>query len=68
MENKAADIIQETKKLQIRRKSGSFSARNPPADLSASNYLYPNLNDHETQLKASRNVRWHCGSLGYIKC
>lgn len=56
VENKTADIIQETKKLQIRRKSGSFGARNQPAVLSASNYLYPNLNDHETQLKASRDV------------
>ncbi|ONK78247.1 uncharacterized protein A4U43_C02F16190 [Asparagus officinalis] len=56
VENRTANIIQETRKLQIRRKSGSFSARNQCADLSASSYLYADLNDHETQLKASRDV------------
>jgi len=64
MEKRTADIIQETQKLQIRRKSGSFSARNQPTDISASNYLYPNLNDYETQLKASHDVRWQMCIVG----
>lgn len=57
VENRTADIIQETRKLQIGRKSGSFHVRNQPTEFAASNYLYPDMNDHETQLKASRDVR-----------
>ncbi|XP_020242392.1 uncharacterized protein LOC109820627 isoform X2 [Asparagus officinalis] len=56
VENRTSDIIQETRNLQIRRKSGSFSVRSQPADLSASNHLYLDLHDHEKQLKSSRDV------------
>ena len=52
VENRTADIIQETRKLQIRRKGSGSSAQNLAADL-------PQMQaDHETQLKASRDVRW----------
>lgn len=50
VENRTADIIQETRKLQIRRKGSGSSAQNLAADL-------PQMQaDHETQLKASRDV------------
>ncbi|PKA60290.1 hypothetical protein AXF42_Ash008349 [Apostasia shenzhenica] len=55
VENRTADIIQGTKKLQIRRKSMSFNPRNqipiaPTEDPSQ------NQSDKENQLKASRDV------------
>lgn len=54
VENKTADIIQETKKINIRRKSGGSSQNQ--ADKS-SVYNFPQVQaDHETQLKASRDV------------
>ncbi|KAJ6806454.1 uncharacterized protein M6B38_174585 [Iris pallida] len=56
MESRTADIIQETRKLQIRRKAGGSNALKVAADLSASTSLSQNQNDHETQLKASRDV------------
>ncbi|KAJ6831631.1 uncharacterized protein M6B38_305170 [Iris pallida] len=56
MESRTADIIQETRKLQIRRKTGGSNALNAAADLSASNSLSQDQNDHDTQLKASRDV------------
>ncbi|KAH7672458.1 hypothetical protein IHE45_09G055900 [Dioscorea alata] len=50
VENRTADIIQETRKLQIRRKGNGSGAQNLAADL-------PQMQaDHETQLKASRDV------------
>lgn len=52
MENRTADIIQETRKLQIRRKGNGSGAQNLATD-------FPQMQaDHETQLKASRDVRW----------
>lgn len=63
MENKTADIIQETKKLHIRRKgsgSGSSDAQNQvsPAAAYGPWQQQQMQTNQETQLKASRDVRW----------
>ena len=68
MENKTADIIQETRKLQIRRKGPETFNQSPGADSSWMQHAQP-LN-HENQLKASRDVRWQlciCGSLVQVE-
>ncbi|XP_047095708.1 uncharacterized protein LOC124708064 [Lolium rigidum] len=57
VENKTADIIQETRKLNIRRKGSS--GLNPQGEAShkfAHRNFLQNPLDHETQLKASRDV------------
>ncbi|XP_020268652.1 uncharacterized protein LOC109844056 isoform X2 [Asparagus officinalis] len=54
MENRTADIIQETRKLNIRRK-GSGPGQNQATDTSAQHFTSIHA-DHETQLKASRDV------------
>ncbi|KAK1562575.1 hypothetical protein Q3G72_014284 [Acer saccharum] len=51
VENKTADIIQETRKLQIRRKGGGFEDQPMMQTTLAQNQTH-----HETQLKASRDV------------
>ncbi|XP_065854233.1 uncharacterized protein [Euphorbia lathyris] len=63
MENKTADIIQETRKLQIRRKGNGLEAQNQASSTSSSwqqpmmqPKLPQNQMNHETQLKASRDV------------
>ncbi|KAG8647882.1 uncharacterized protein LOC110622265 [Manihot esculenta] len=63
VENKTADIIQETRKLQIRRKGSSPDAQNQAPGTNSSwqepmmqPYLSQNQMNHETQLKASRDV------------
>lgn len=65
VENRTADIIQETRKLQLRKKGGLSEAQNQ----SSSNYnvrqhpqmqtrMQPQMEtDLEIQLKASRDVR-----------
>ncbi|XP_020580760.1 uncharacterized protein LOC110024908 [Phalaenopsis equestris] len=55
VENRAADIIQETKKIQIRRKTAGFNSRGQVADLAATANLFQNLSDQDNPLKASRN-------------
>ena len=51
VENKTADIIQETRKLQIRRKGGGLEDQPMMQTTLAQNQTH-----HETQLKASRDV------------
>ncbi|KAH0458328.1 hypothetical protein IEQ34_013643 [Dendrobium chrysotoxum] len=53
VESRAADIIQETKKIQIRRKSASSRDQ---IDFAATENLSENLSDQENPLKASRNL------------
>ena len=57
MENKTADIIQETRKLQIRRKGSEAHNQGPGENTSWMQQPTQPLN-HENQLKASRDVRW----------
>ncbi|KAF5750710.1 hypothetical protein HS088_TW03G01049 [Tripterygium wilfordii] len=63
VENKTADIIQETRKLQIRRKGNSPQADNQDIGMSTSwQPLVPPTQpldqaNHDIQLKASRDVR-----------
>ncbi|XP_047342202.1 uncharacterized protein LOC124945756 [Impatiens glandulifera] len=52
VENKTADIIQETRKLQIRRKGGNSDEQIQIADSNAQTLQ----NNQETKLKASRDV------------
>ncbi|XVF65993.1 hypothetical protein PTKIN_Ptkin09bG0295100 [Pterospermum kingtungense] len=58
VESKTQDIIQETRKLQIRRKASSPMAENQVTGFNST--LQPtqlqNTTNHETQLKASRDV------------
>lgn len=81
MENRTADIIQETKKLQIRKKDSSSDRQNNASMSGARQQplLGPHMQpqaqtDLETQLKASRDVRWQlcytglaitCHALGF---
>lgn len=73
MEHKTADIIQETRKLQIRRKGssseeqnqihGAYNPWNQPSVQSSEPQMQTN---QETQLKASRDVRWQCGVYSWF--
>ncbi|KAJ1262222.1 hypothetical protein BS78_09G090400 [Paspalum vaginatum] len=54
VENKTADIIQETRKLNIRRKGASSNTQEAGHKLTQR--YSQNALDHETQLKASRDV------------
>uniref|UniRef100_A0A2C9VGY1 Uncharacterized protein n=1 Tax=Manihot esculenta TaxID=3983 RepID=A0A2C9VGY1_MANES len=61
VENKTADIIQETRKLQIMRKGSSSEAQNQAFEAINSQqqpmkHHQQNQMNHETQLKASRDV------------
>jgi len=67
VENKTADIIQETRKLQIKRQGNNseaqsqapYYANNSLPQQSQMQPIQPRmLTNHETQLKASRDVRW----------
>lgn len=73
VENRTADIIQETRKLNIKKKAGN------PEGSTASNigttrqlpkmhaHTQPQMQtDTEIQLKASRDVRWQMCILVYI--
>ncbi|PKU85427.1 uncharacterized protein LOC110102178 isoform X1 [Dendrobium catenatum] len=53
VESRAADIIQETEKIQIRRKSASSRDQ---IDFAATENFSENLSDQENSLKASRNL------------
>lgn len=57
VESRTADIIQETKKLQIRRKGTRQSDPNQAAGKTSPNSFPQIQSDYETQLKASRDVR-----------
>jgi len=57
VENKTADIIQETRKLNIRRKGAVSNTQGEAGHKLTQKYLPQNPLDHETQLKASRDVR-----------
>lgn len=62
VETKTADIIQETRKLQIRRKGSNLEVQNQTPGMNSSleqPIQQQNQTNHETQLKASRDVRWH---------
>lgn len=71
MENRTADIIQETKKLHIRKKDSSSIPQNN-ASMSGAHqqpllraHMQPQTQaDLETQLKASRDVRWQLCNTG----
>ncbi|PKU66905.1 hypothetical protein MA16_Dca018908 [Dendrobium catenatum] len=56
VENKTADIIQETRKLQIRRKGASQTGQNQDKNKTSLNSFPQIQSDYETQLKASRDV------------
>ncbi|XP_059462970.1 uncharacterized protein LOC132191871 [Corylus avellana] len=59
VENKTADIIQETRKLQIKRRGNNSEAPNqsPNVNNSWQDPTQPKIQtNHETQLKASRDV------------
>ncbi|KAL0370884.1 UNVERIFIED_CONTAM: hypothetical protein Sangu_0406500 [Sesamum angustifolium] len=64
VENRTADIIQETRKIQIRKKSGASRSPNEASNLSSlrqppmmQTNVQPQMHaDLETQLKASRDV------------
>ena len=61
VENKTADIIQETRKLQIKRRGNNSESpiQSPNVNNSWQDPTQPNIQtNHETQLKASRDVRW----------
>lgn len=70
VENRTADIIQETRKIQIKKKDRNFDVQNQNSNiygqrqqLSVQTHTQPQTPaDLEIQLKASRDVRWHfCG-------
>ncbi|XP_049372548.1 uncharacterized protein LOC125837487 isoform X1 [Solanum verrucosum] len=71
VENRTADIIQETKKLHIRKKDSSSIPQNN-ASMSGAHqqpllraHMQPQTQaDLETQLKASRDVRWQLCNTG----
>ncbi|KAK3139108.1 hypothetical protein QOZ80_5AG0377880 [Eleusine coracana subsp. coracana] len=56
VETKTADIIQETRKLNIRRKGAGSNTQGDSAHKPTQRYFPQNPLDHETQLKASRDV------------
>ncbi|XP_021303070.1 uncharacterized protein LOC8061277 isoform X2 [Sorghum bicolor] len=56
VENKTADIIQETRKLNIRRKGAGLNTQGEAGHKILQRHLPQNPLDHETQLKASRDV------------
>ncbi|RWW48106.1 hypothetical protein BHE74_00045846, partial [Ensete ventricosum] len=58
VESKTADIIHETRKLNIRRKGNAASVQSQAAENLGQRYTSQIQTDHETQLKASRDVRW----------
>ena len=67
MENRTADIIQETRKLQIRRKASGSSAQDQSTDTLAPNTFSQIQTDQETQLKASRDVKWQLCITGLCR-
>lgn len=74
VENRTADIIQETRKLQIRKKGSGSAPKNQTSNTGNSrqqpmtqNHLQHKTHaDLEIQLKASRDVRCQLCNAGYI--
>nr|DAD38565.1 TPA_asm: hypothetical protein HUJ06_012887 [Nelumbo nucifera] len=66
VENKTADIIQETRKINMRRKASGSYAQSPTANASSSLQQPQMQTDLEIQLKASRDVRWQLCITGSI--
>jgi hypothetical protein len=66
VENKTADIIQETRKLNIRRKGSGLNPQGEASHKFAHRNFLQNPLDHETQLKASRDVRWQISVTRYV--
>ena len=66
VENRTADIIQETRKLQIRKERSSSENQNRLSNVGGARqqppkqtHMQPQMQtDLEIQLKASRDVRW----------
>ena len=65
VENRTADIIQETRKLHIRKKGSGSEPKNQATNIytrkqpAMQTQVEPQLqDDQEIQLKASRDVRW----------
>ncbi|KAF9595828.1 hypothetical protein IFM89_005314 [Coptis chinensis] len=56
VENRTADIIQETRKLHIRKKGSNFETKSQVTDVSSPQHQGQIQTDQETQLKASRDV------------
>lgn len=74
VENKTADIIQETRKLQIKRQGNNSESQYQASNYANNSWQQPQIQptqqpqiqtNHETQLKASRDVRWQ---LCYCVC
>lgn len=67
MESKTADIIHETRKLNIRRKGNAASVQGQAAENLGQQQMPRIQTDYEVQLKASRDVRWQmCNiEIGY---
>lgn len=63
MENRTADIIQETRK-HIKKKPGSSATQNNAQKPQMHNQMETDL---ELQLKASRDVRWQLCILVHIQ-
>ena len=65
VENKTADIIQETRKLQIKRQGNNTESQYQASNYVNNSWQQPQMQptqpetqtNHETQLKASRDVR-----------
>ncbi|KAK9124805.1 hypothetical protein Sjap_014407 [Stephania japonica] len=56
VENRTADIIQETRKLNIRRKGNNFERKTQASDVCSPSQQHQMETEQETQLKASRDV------------
>lgn len=71
VEHRTANLIQETRKIQIRKKSDSSKPQNQNSNLGSLRqppmmqaHVQPQMHtDSETQLKASRDVRLQLCSL-----
>lgn len=65
--NRTADFIQETRKIQLRRRGATSDTPDQATVVQNTSWQRPvaqpvqvtALNNQETQLKASRDVRWH---------
>uniref|UniRef100_A0A804IA77 Uncharacterized protein n=1 Tax=Musa acuminata subsp. malaccensis TaxID=214687 RepID=A0A804IA77_MUSAM len=57
VENKTANIIHETRKLNIRRKGNAATMQGQAAEKLGQEYIPQIQTEYETQLKASRDVR-----------
>ena len=66
VENKTADIIQETRKLNIRRKGSGSNPQGEASHKFAHRNFPQNPLDYGTQLKASRDVRWQISVTRYV--